>query len=245
MRGADSLVGGRVRLDQGGAGLRATIEPVLLAAAVPAKDGEVVLDAGTGIGTAALCLLARVPGVRAVGVERDPAQAARAAANAALNGWAERFTVVAGDIADRATARRAAADGPFAHAMANPPWFAGGPEPEHEPRRAAKHLQGAGLEAWIGFLARRVRPRGSVLLILPPGLLPEALDRFARSGIGSPSIFPLWPRQGEPARRVILAGRKGGRAACRILPGLVLHGVDGFTPEAEAVLRHGAGLSLA
>lgn len=245
MSGADALVGGRVRLDQGGAGLRATIEPVLLAAAVPAKDGEVVLDAGTGIGTAALCLLARVPGARAVGVERDPDQAARAAANAALNGWAERFTVIAGDIADAATARRAASAGPFAHAMANPPWFAGGTEPEHGPRRAAKHAEGGGLEAWIGFLGRRVSPRGSVLLILPPGLLPAALEGFARHGIGSPCIFPLWPHAGEPARRLIISGRKGGRGACRLLAGLVLHGAGGFTPEAEAVLRHGAALTLA
>lgn len=244
MSGAEALLGGRVRLDQDGAGIRASLEPVLLAAALPAKPGEVVLEAGTGIGTAALCLLARVPGVRAVGVERDPIQAARATANAALNGWAERFSVVAGDITEPATARRAAAAGPFAHAMANPPWFTGGTEPEQPQRRAARHMEKGGLEPWIAFLARRVSPGGSVLLVLPPGLLPSALEGFARFGIGSPSVLPLWPREGRPARRVILAGRKGGRGVCRILAGLVLHGASGFTAEAEAVLRHGAALRL-
>lgn len=244
--GPEALLGGRVLLDQGGAGLRATIEPVLLAAAVPAKPGEAVLEAGTGIGTASLCLLARVPEARAVGVESDPAQAERAAANAALNGWSERFAAIAGDIADPATARAAAGHGPFAHAIANPPWFSGGSRPFEPARRLAKHGGGVGLAGWIGFLARRVRPRASVTLILPTALLPDALAGFAACGIGSPTLLPLWPRPDEPTKRVILSGLKGGRSPCRMLAGLVLHRPDGgFTAAAEAVLRHGEALPLA
>ena len=50
---------------------------------------------------------------------------------------------------------------------------------------------------------------------------------------------------GEPARRVVVSGRKGARAPARLGPGLVLHGPDGrFTPEAEAVLREAAPLAL-
>lgn len=247
MSGPDALLGGRVMLRQEGAGLRATIEPVLLAAAIPAVAGEAVLEAGAGIGTASLCLLARVAGVRAVGVEQDAAQAEAAAANAALNGWAGRFTAIAGSIGDQAVAREAAAHGPFAHAMANPPWFSGGTAPAGGARRAARHADTAPpLAAWVGFLAKRVTPRGSVTLILPASHLAEALAGFAASGVGSASVFPLWPRQGEPARRVIIAGLKGGRAPCRVLHGLVLHQADGrFTETAEAVLRHGAALTFA
>jgi tRNA1(Val) A37 N6-methylase TrmN6 len=245
--GADALLGGRVQLRQDQAGLRATIDPVLLAAAVPARVGEAVLEAGLGIGTASLCLLARVTGVRAVGLEQDATQAEAAAANAALNGWGDRFVAIAGEIGDRAAARAAAAHGPFAHAMANPPWFSGGTAPGDAARRAAKHAAGAPpLSAWVAFLARRVCPRGSVTVILPAAQLPEAFSAFAQAGIGSLAAFPLWPRHAEPARRVIVAGRKGGRAPCRILAGLVLHRADGrFTDEAEAILRHGEALTIA
>jgi tRNA1(Val) A37 N6-methylase TrmN6 len=243
--GPEALLGGRVRLDQGGAGLRATIEPVLLAAAVPAKAGEAVLEAGTGIGTASLCLVARVPGARAVGIERDPGQAETARVNAALNGWEERFVAIAGDLAEAVTARRAAAEGPFAHAMANPPWFEGGTVPEDAPRRGAKHAEGQALAGWTRFLARRVAPRGTLTLILPPALLPAALDAFVACGVGSPTVFPLWPRAGDAARRLLVAGRKGGRGPCRVLSGLVLHEADGrFTSGAESVLRHGRPLAL-
>jgi tRNA1(Val) A37 N6-methylase TrmN6 len=243
--GPDALLGGRVRLDQTGAGLRATIDPVLLAAAVPARAGESVLEAGTGIGTAALCLLARVAVARVVGVERDPDQAARAAANAALNGWGERFAAIAADLAGPEAGRDLAAFGPFDHAMANPPWFEGGTTPRIARRREAKH-GGDALAGWIGVLARALAPRGSLTLVLPPSLLPAALAGFAGAGVGAPVIHPLWPRAGAPARRLILSGRKGRRSPCRILAGLVLHEADGrFTAAAEAVLRHAEALSLA
>jgi tRNA1(Val) A37 N6-methylase TrmN6 len=154
--------------------------------------------------------------------------------------------VVTGDVATAETAGEAVGHGPFAHAMANPPWFAGGTAPAHPPRRGAKHADDtATLAAWAALLGHCLARRGTARVILPPALLPEALAAFAQAGIGSPTLLPLWPRAGEAARRLILAGRKGGRAACRILPGLVLHERDGrFTDDAEAVLRHAAPLPM-
>ena len=81
----DRLLDGRIVLRQPVRGYRAAIDPVLLAAAVPAKAGESTLDLGTGTGAAALCLIARVPGVTVTGIEISSAIAAIAAQNAALN----------------------------------------------------------------------------------------------------------------------------------------------------------------
>ncbi|MEM8841371.1 MAG: methyltransferase, partial [Pseudomonadota bacterium] len=67
----DRFLGGRVRLLQPLAGYRAATDPVLLAAAVPAKPGETVLDLGCGVGAAGLCLAARVPVVLS-GLEIQP-----------------------------------------------------------------------------------------------------------------------------------------------------------------------------
>ncbi|MBY0337772.1 MAG: methyltransferase, partial [Acetobacteraceae bacterium] len=93
------LLGGRVRLRQPVDGFRAALDPVLLAAAIPARSGERVLEAGCGTGAAFLCLAARVPGLAIVAVERDPAIAALAAGNAALNGAPAEVT--AGDVRGR------------------------------------------------------------------------------------------------------------------------------------------------
>ena len=56
----DTLLGGRVKLRQPRHGYRAAIDPVLLAAAVPAGHGDTVLDIGCGAGAAGLCILSRV-----------------------------------------------------------------------------------------------------------------------------------------------------------------------------------------
>ncbi|MCC7428595.1 MAG: methyltransferase, partial [Alphaproteobacteria bacterium] len=50
----DRLLGGRVVLRQPVRGYRAAIDPVLLAAFVPARAGEHVLEGGIGAGAAAL-----------------------------------------------------------------------------------------------------------------------------------------------------------------------------------------------
>lgn len=62
---------------------------------------------------------------------------------------------------------------------------------------------------------------------------------------GGVVVFPLWPGGGKPAKRVIVTARKGSAAPPTLLPGLVLHqSAGGYTEQAEAVLRHGAGLEL-
>jgi hypothetical protein len=60
----DAFLGGRLTVRQPRAGYRAGVDPVLLAAAVPARAGEAVLDLGAGPGWRSLCLGRRVRGGR-------------------------------------------------------------------------------------------------------------------------------------------------------------------------------------
>lgn len=238
----DRLLDGRVMLRQPRAGaLRAAIDPVLLAAAVPARPGERVLEAGCGTGAAFLCLAARVPGVTVAAVERDAALAALAAANGAANGLGpERLAVATGDVRDLDLARRL---GPCAHGLANPPWWPGGTPPPAARRRGATHEAEAALADWARFLAAGLAPGGCVTLILPAARLDAGLAALAAAGCGGPRLIPLWPRAGAAAKRVLLQARKGRRGPARVEAGLVLHGPgQGFTPAAEAVLRGGGGL---
>ncbi|MCX7381847.1 MAG: SAM-dependent methyltransferase, partial [Alphaproteobacteria bacterium] len=64
------LLGGRVVHSQPELGHRTGVEPVLLAAFVPARPGERVLEGGSGAGAGLLCLAARVA-VSGLGVEID------------------------------------------------------------------------------------------------------------------------------------------------------------------------------
>jgi len=236
----DSLLGGRVRLRQPRDGLRAGHDAVLLAAAIPARPGEAVLELGCGTGAAFLCLAARIPGLTVVAVEREPALAALARANAALNGLADRVTVIEGDVADPAL-RRALPR--CDHGFANPPFWDGGTMPPAALRRAATHAE-APLEDWTACLARGLVHRGSATLVLPAARAFDGIAALAAAGFGSPALLPLWPREGAEAKRALLGARLGGRAPARILPGLVLNDESGATPAADAVLRDGVALAL-
>ncbi|HYE49736.1 MAG TPA: methyltransferase [Azospirillaceae bacterium] len=237
----DLLLGGRVRLLQPGKGYRAAIDPVLLAAAVPAGEGERVLELGCGAGAASLCLAARVPGCRVTGLEMQAEAAELARRNAALNRLEERFEVVEGDLLRPPGVLR---PGGFDRVMANPPFHpAGAHTISPTAGKAASHGEGeAGLADWIAAALRFLKGRGTLTLVHRADRLDEILARL-HGRFGAVTVLPLWPMQGREAKRVIVTARRDARSPARLLPGLVLHGAGGaYTPEAERVLRDGVAL---
>ena len=241
----DGFLGGRLAILQPREGYRAATDPVLLAAAVPARAGQSVLELGCGAGVAALCLLWRVPGAAATGVERQAAYAALARRNADLNGLP--LAVEEADLTRLPPALRAR---DFDHVLANPPYFpAGGGTPARDPGREAAQREETPLDLWCDAGLRRLRPGGSFTLIQLAERLPELLR--ALSGRGSVCVLPVVPRAGRPAGRVIVQVVKGGRAPFRLLSPLVVHAgefhradADDYSPEARAILRDGAPLLL-
>jgi tRNA1(Val) A37 N6-methylase TrmN6 len=239
----DALLGGRVRLRQPEAGYRAAIDPVLLAASVPAGDDDTVLDIGCGAGAASLCLAARVAGCRVTGLEQQLALVRLAGDNAALNGVAGRFSAMVGDLLQPPPRL---GPGSFDHVMANPPFLeAGAATPPPDPAKRAANVEGAAdLAAWVRFAAAMVRPKGSVTFIHRADRVEHVLGAMA-GRLGEIVLFPLWPGAGKPAKRILVRARKGVASPSRLAPGLVLHRPDGgFTEAADAVLRHGAALEL-
>ena len=235
----DHLLGGRVKYMQPREGFRAAVDPVLLAAAIPARAGERVLEGGTGAGAALLCLAARVPGISGVGVDREPALLRIARANAAENGWPD-LSFAAADLGASPIGGR------FDHAFANPPYHAPGGTLSPSPaREAAKRFMPESLPVWVAALSRPLRHRGTLTLILPPRLLESALTAMREGNVAAECVFPIWPRDGRPARLLLIQGRKHGRSPLILAPGLILHAAEAtFRPEAEAVLRDAAALRL-
>lgn len=235
----DSLLGGRVTYTQPAQGFRAAIDPILLAASIPARAGERVLEGGTGAGAALLCLAARVPGISGLGIDRDPGLLRLARANAAANAWPD-LLFAAGDLKDSPIA------GVFDHAFANPPYHAaGGTSSPISSREAAKRSSPGLLSVWVAALSRPLRHRGTLTFILPPGLLEPALAAMRDGKIPAECIFPIWPSEGQQARLLLIRGRKQGRAPLILASGMALHTTTGaFRPEADAILRGGAALNL-
>ena len=231
-----ALLAGRVRYEQPVSGYRTGIEPVFLAAAVPARPGERVLEGGTGAGAALLCLAARTPGVVAVGVERDPLAAAIARRNV------ERFPSVS---VWECLLEELHELPLFDHVCANPPWHdpAGTPA-SNRSRQAALHATPGTLAVWCQSLVRRLRPGGTATLILSAALCDSGRAALCGAGAGAARIRALLPKEGRPPKIVLVQAVAGAGGPARHLPGLILHRQDGrYTDAADAILRDGAALS--
>lgn len=240
---ADTLLGGAVRLRQPHAGYRVAVDPVLLAASVPAASAERVLDIGTGVGAAALCCARRISDTRVTGLELQPQLARMAEENVALNGLGERVEILQGDLLRPPPDLVA---GSFDHAIANPPYLpAARADPPPDASKAAAHVEGeAGLADWVGFALRMVRPKGAVTFVHRADRLDELLALLHPSA-GGIVVFPLWPKAGREAKRVVVRARSGVGTPARLAAGLVLHNDDGsYTGEALRILRDGMALTL-
>ncbi len=239
----DGLLGGRLQILQPATGHRAGIDAVMLAAAIPARPGELTLEGGAGVGTASLCLARRVPGVSVDALEIDPMLAGLARQNAERNGLADAIEVYCGSIASppyRITANS------YHHVFMNPPFLgqgAGSPSP-HQGRVSAHQESAVGLRDWIKFATTMVRPAGCITMIHRADRLDDVLAAL-KGRAGGCEIFPLWPGNGKAAKRFIVRAYKGNDGPLSLLPGLVLHEAGSkYTDAAEQVLRHAAALDF-
>ncbi len=242
----DRFLDGRLTILQPKDGYRAAMDPVLLAAAVPAQAGEAVLELGCGAGVASLCLSARVPGVVIVGLEKQAAYADLARRNAAGNGVA--FEVIDGDIAALPASLR---DRSFDHVIANPPYFPpGSGTAARDSGREIAQREHIALADWVGIGLKRLKVGGRLTVIQATDRLPDLLGALGR-GVGSTAVLPVAPRTGRPAGRVILQTRKGGRGGFRMLAPFIIHDGashlkdgDNLTEAARAILRHAEAISF-
>lgn len=241
----NDFLGGKIRITQPANGYRAGSDAVLLAAAVTPRPGEHILDAGCGVGTVGLCLLARFTDCRVTGIDIQPQFIALARENAARNEFSDRADFFINDIKIRSEFIE---KNRFDQVVLNPPYFDGNthpPSPQASRATARSELEdGATLEDWIGFAHGVLKRGGSLVMINRAERLGDILKAFDAK-FGCVDIFPLWPRQGSPAKRLIVRARKDKRGPLRMLPGLLLHNEDNsFTPQAQAVMADASPLNL-
>ncbi len=239
----DAFLDGKLKILQPQKGYRAAIDAVCLAASIPAKKGDLVLDVGFGVGVAGLCLAWRQRGVKLTGLEIQEDLVELATENIRRNVIAG-VDVIPGDILSPPSSL---AHNSFDFVMTNPPFYDASKAispPDQSKSQSHMHQGPDALEKWLENSIQFVKPRGTFTMVY----LAEALDTLLAilgRHLGDIAIFPLWPGNDKPAKRVILSGQKDDSGPVRLLQGLRLHAPPKrYAPEAEEILRHGRPILL-
>jgi tRNA1(Val) A37 N6-methylase TrmN6 len=225
-----------------GAGHRAGVDAMMLAAAVPSAFAGRLADFGAGAGAAGLAVASRCPEANVTLVEAAPEMAhfARLTLDHRENApLAVRASLLVADVTLTGRARQKAglADRSFDFVVMNPPFNAACDRPTPDALKQQAHVMQDGLfEKWIRSAAAVVRPRGGLAIVARPVSLAPILAALA-GRFGSAEILPVHAHPGAPAIRIVVRARRASRGALSLVSPLVLHDGpdDGFSARADAI----------
>ena len=232
-----TVLGGRVRLLQAPKGFRTCMDSVVMSSACPAKAGERVLDLGCGVGGASLCVLARVPQAHVTGIDIQDDHIDLAKENAAANNMAACTSFVNEHV------QRFQTETLFDHVICNPPYLEDGAHLRSpSASKAQAHGMDVDLKIWVDCGFHALRNGGSFTMINRADKLDKIVQGLGKR-FGAVEIFPLWPKCGVSAKRVVVRALKNRKTPATIHAGLVLHQDNGdYTSAANIVLREGKAL---
>lgn len=229
----------KVRLLQQTEGFRTSLDSVMLAAACPvAREGQQVLDMGCGVGSAAFCLLERVPECFVTGVDIQAECIDLAIKNAELNKKINHTSFICVPVQEFEVETP---DRRFNHVICNPPYLEAGHHivsPQKGIATARSHASDdITLEDWVKAALRLLKSGGSFTVIHRADSMDRIIQALGRS-FGAIDIFPLWPAKNKPAKRVIIRAIKDRKSPTTLHQGIILHDENGkYTKEAEDILR--------
>jgi tRNA1(Val) A37 N6-methylase TrmN6 len=226
----DTFYKGRILVLQRKDGFRFSVDAPLLADFIEIKEGDEVLEIGSGCGIISL-LLSIKPFRHIVALEVQPGLAELARRNVMLNNLEGRITIIQKDFREYHPYRK------FDVIFSNPPYIKKNtgflsPSPE---KNIAKHELMCSLEEILTWTKTWLKETGRAYFIFPDQRRQEFEEELARQNLRLKSRRLVLPRENEPPN--FMLAECGFQAETTvILPPLVLFGPGGkYTAEAEEI----------
>ncbi len=218
----DSLRIGELQIIQPKQGYRFSLDPILLSHFAVVPKGARVVDLGTGCGVIPLLLASLSQAARLIGVELQEEQAERARRNVVLNGLEGQVKILSGDLRN---IRELLPAGQSDLVVSNPPYRQPGSgriAPDDQ-RAAARHELAGGLSEFLAAASWLLVNGGRFVIIYLAERLPELMAAMGKVGIEPKRLRLVHPREQEPARMVLLEGRKNARPGLAVEPPLYIY----------------------
>lgn len=207
------------------------MDAVLLSGFAEAREGETVLDLGTGTGILPLLLSAKTEAEHITGLELQPDSAAMAERSVRMNGLSERIEIVTGDL-KTASERFGAAS--FSVVTTNPPYMPverGLTNPE-DAKAIARHELCCTLEDVLRESARLLKVNGRFYMVHRPFRLAEILIGMRGHGIEPKRLRLVYPYSDKEPNMVLIEGRRGGKPNLVVERPLIIYREQGvYTDE--------------
>ena len=234
----DLFLGGQLSIFQPLTGYRAATDPVLLAAACPAKSSDEVIELGCGVGTASFCIFRRIR-VSLTGLEIQENYA-----NLAIENGLLKKKQIHEEIDDFRKMPKNIKNKNFDQVVINPPYYQTGTPSKNQGRNQSLRITNP-LSEWVNEGVKRLKPNGWITIINTPENLIEILIALSK-GTGDIQIKPLTSLRDKTANRVIIRAKKGSKGITKLYAPLITHVSEGnikkFSYETEEILRRGSPL---
>ena len=209
----DGFIDGKLRLIQSKDGYRFSIDAILLAEFATVKQGDVVVDLGTGCGVIPLILLLKKRAGHTFGLEIQEELVCQAARNCLLNGFEEKMDIIRGDI------KCPPLTGKIADVViCNPPYRqvkSGRINPDFR-RAVARHELLVSIDDILRAAVHLLRKKGRLCLIYPSVRLVDVLVRLRRFNLEPKRIQINYPSLETEGELALIEASIGGRPGLEI-----------------------------
>lgn len=233
-----------------GSAHRSGLDALLLAASLEKGARGVLADLGAGAGVAGFAAVNLYPDLELLSIELNSDISELATRSKALPGnarIADRIRILQADVTKTGTERleQGLDDNSVDHAIMNPPYNTVNHRVPENALKAEAHMMGeGGVDAWFRTAAAIIRPGGTLCMIYRAENIASILA-CSQGRFGGLEILPIHSKANEAAKRVLVRGIRGSRAALSIAPGFIVHEENGdFTKRANAIFRGEALLSF-
>ena len=222
----DELTAVGLKILQAKSGYRFSLDPVLLCAFISSVKNSRVVDLGTGNGVIPFLLSSRKEALSIIGVDIQQQMIERARRSVELNGLGESLQFVYADIRELHEVMCA---GICDVVTANPPYRveSSGRNAANGERCIARHEIYGGLKDFLRAAAFLLNSGGRFYMVYLAERLPELLAEMRCSKVEPKRLRLIHSRIDEPARMVLVEGRKNGNPGMRVEPSLIIYKGEG------------------